>query len=97
VGPTSDVLKTPAHPYTAALISATPTPEPGASRRRIVLAGEPSSAFEPPGGCPFHPRCPAATDKCRNVAPALALHRNDVRVACHYPGTLGPTPSASPA
>ncbi len=58
------------HPYTRALISAIPEPDPARKRQRIVLAGDPPSPEAPPPGCPFHPRCPQAMDRCRSEPPA---------------------------
>jgi oligopeptide/dipeptide ABC transporter ATP-binding protein len=85
-GPSAVVMRRPLHPYTQALISAVPVPDPTAqaSRRRIILLGDPPSAGAVPAGCRFHPRCPLAQAVCRQEAPPLrsvdgALHR----VACH--------------
>jgi dipeptide transport system ATP-binding protein len=61
----------PQHPYTRALLSATPVADPAARRERIVLSGEPPSPFAPPPGCPFNPRCPQAFDRCRAEMPPL--------------------------
>ncbi|MGE4551492.1 MAG: ABC transporter ATP-binding protein [Desulfovibrionaceae bacterium] len=60
-----------AHPYSRALLSAAPAPDPDAARTRIVLRGDPPSPANPPAGCPFHPRCPEVMDICRRAAPAL--------------------------
>jgi len=76
-----------AHPYTRALISAIPVPEPRRQSTRIVLKGDVPSPINPPGGCPFHPSCPHATDRCRTEKPALrtpAPARPAHEVACHY-------------
>ena len=76
-----------AHPYTRALISAIPVAEPGRRSQRIVLQGDVPSPISPPSGCPFHPRCPHATDKCRAEKPVLRQPdpaRPDHQVACHY-------------
>ncbi len=76
-----------AHPYTRALISAIPVPEPRRQSTRIVLKGDVPSPINPPGGCPFHPRCQHATDRCRTEKPALrtpAPARPAHEVACHY-------------
>ncbi len=76
-----------AHPYTRALISAIPVPKPRRQSTRIVLKGDVPSPINPPGGCPFHPRCPHATDRCRTEKPALrtpAPARPAHEVACHY-------------
>ena len=61
----------PKHPYTRALMSAIPQPEPGGGRKRIVLDGEVPSPMNPPPGCPFHTRCPKVMDRCRSEPPAL--------------------------
>lgn len=82
-GAVAAVLRHPRHPYTAALLSAVPRIQPGA-RTRIKLPGEPASAANIPSGCPFHPRCWKAEDKCRTVVPQLdAL--DGTSVACHFP------------
>ena len=64
-GPSDEVVGNPQHPYTVALLSATPIPEPGGDRKRIVLTGDPPSPIYRPSGCRFHPRCPIARDKCK--------------------------------
>jgi len=86
-GPTEEVLARPAHPYTQALLSAVPVPDPDSQRFRIVLPGDPPSPSNPPPGCPFHPRCPhlAKDDRCRTERPLLhQLGRGEV--ACHHAG-----------
>ena len=55
------IFSAPQHPYTRALLSATPVADPAAKRERIILKGEPPSPFDPPPGCPFNPRCPLAS------------------------------------
>ena len=85
-GATDTVLHHPAHPYTAALISAIPTPDAtGARRNRVTLRGEPPSPSNPPSGCRFHTRCPKAETKCKDVRPLLVPHGSNREVACHFP------------
>ena len=84
---TDDLYKAPLHPYTKALISAIPNPDPKATNTRIVLEGDVPSPIAPPPGCTFHTRCPEATDKCRSVVPELRNVRagsgDDRKVRCH--------------
>jgi dipeptide transport system ATP-binding protein len=75
------IFGSPQHPYTRALLSATPVADPGAKRDRILLSGEPPSPFAPPPGCPFNPRCPLAFDRCRHEKPPLA-RKQGREVAC---------------
>jgi oligopeptide/dipeptide ABC transporter ATP-binding protein len=75
---------TPRHPYTQALISAIPRPDPKRRSQRIVLQGDVPSPINPPSGCPFHPRCRHATERCRTEAPALRETTPGHTVACHY-------------
>ena len=81
-----DVYRDPRHPYTRALISAIPEPNPQRVRERIVLSGDVPSPINPPSGCPFHTRCPHATERCRAEQPALreVAGRTGHTVACHY-------------
>ncbi len=91
-GPTGAVTTKPLHPYTAALLSAVPEPDPASARRRIVLPGEPPSPAAIPPGCPFHPRCPIARPRCRDEIPALFPMGGGRAAACFYPGELTPEP-----
>jgi oligopeptide/dipeptide ABC transporter ATP-binding protein len=78
------------HPYTVALVSAVPPPDPVARKRaRPVLAlGEPADPAHPPAGCHYHPRCPIARDRCRTEDPPLQEAKPGQWVACHFPGEL---------
>jgi peptide/nickel transport system ATP-binding protein len=67
----ADLYRRPTHPYTRALLSAVPVPDPQRRRERIILRGEVPSPMDPPAGCPFHPRCPWAFDRCRRETPPL--------------------------
>jgi oligopeptide/dipeptide ABC transporter ATP-binding protein len=82
------VVARPLHPYTAALVSAAPDPDPRAPGRRVRLAGDPPSAAEPPPGCPFHPRCPIARPRCREERPELLEVEPGRTVACFFPGEM---------
>ncbi len=84
LGPAVEVIERPRHPYTRALVSAIPTPNPEVerTRQRIVLAGDPPSPVNPPAGCAFHPRCPHARDVCRAAVPPLAADGPVREVAC---------------
>jgi oligopeptide/dipeptide ABC transporter ATP-binding protein len=83
-GPAEQIVEDPLHPYTKALLSAVPVPDPAVqrSRRRIVLRGEPPNPANPPSGCHFRTRCPIATAECAAVDPALVPVGPDRRVAC---------------
>ena len=79
--PREKLFAQPMHPYTQALLSATPMADPERPRERIRLKGELPSPFNPPKGCAFHPRCPLAFDKCRVDRPELRFH-GETEVAC---------------
>jgi dipeptide transport system ATP-binding protein len=81
MGSRDAIFTQPQHPYTRALLSATPVAVPGAKRERILLAGEPPSPIDPPPGCPFNPRCPLAFDRCRLEKPTLE-RKQGREVAC---------------
>jgi oligopeptide/dipeptide ABC transporter ATP-binding protein len=84
-GPTEALLSAPRHPYTVALLSAVPEPDPTLRRARIVLSGDLPSPSSPPPGCPFHTRCfhPAKDERCRTEVPELRLV-GATAAACHY-------------
>jgi oligopeptide/dipeptide ABC transporter ATP-binding protein len=87
VSPAEELYTKPIHPYTSALLAAIPIPDPEENRRRerIVVSGEPPNPINPPSGCVFHPRCPRATELCREVEPPLARYPNGHLAACHHP------------
>ena len=82
-GIAENVVNDPKHPYTQALISASPDFDSETKRKRIILSGEVPSPIDPPGGCPFHPRCPVAEDRCRVDVPAMRELADGRRTACH--------------
>src|SRR5690606_33919485 len=87
------IYKNPKHPYTQALLSAIPDPDPTRRSERIVLGGEVPSPINPPPGCPFHPRCPLATEVCRVEVPPLIPHAGcepGHLVACHHADEVRP-------
>ncbi|MFD2369742.1 ABC transporter ATP-binding protein [Brevibacillus sp. GCM10020057] len=77
------LYSTPLHPYTKALLSAVPTPDPDAVRERVILQGDVPSPANPPSGCTFHTRCPHVTEECRTVRPAFQDVGDGHFVACH--------------
>ena len=81
LGTREAIFSDPQHPYTRALLSATPVADPGAARERIILKGELPSPINPPPGCPFHPRCPLVFDKCRRENPPIETKKGRA-VAC---------------
>jgi oligopeptide transport system ATP-binding protein len=84
LGPAAGVFERPLHPYTKALVSAVPIPDPDREkqRRRVILPGDPPSPMNPPSGCAFHPRCPYAVADCSRVLPALENFDAEHRAAC---------------
>ncbi|MBY5886400.1 ABC transporter ATP-binding protein [Rhizobium ruizarguesonis] len=83
-GPAAEVFARPRHPYTAALLSATPIADPDREKTRIRLQGELPSPLKPPSGCHFNPRCWKAQDHCRQVSPELTGEGTH-QYACHFP------------
>ncbi len=97
--PTESLFQRPLHPYTQALLSAIPIPDPDLKRERIVLQGDVPSPAAPPPGCRFHTRCPAVMPVCSKVEPPLLEVRPHHLVACHlYPTPIpGDEPETLPA
>jgi dipeptide transport system ATP-binding protein len=81
IGEREKIFSSPQHPYTRALLSATPVADPAGKKERIILTGELPSPFDPPSGCTFHPRCPLAFERCRSEEPPLA-EKQGRSVAC---------------
>ncbi|MFT7773788.1 dipeptide ABC transporter ATP-binding protein [Roseateles sp.] len=85
VAPADELFRHPAHHYTRALIAAMPVPDPRRRREFVPPVGELPSPTAPPSGCHFHPRCPAATERCKREVPPLATLATGRTVACHFP------------
>jgi peptide/nickel transport system ATP-binding protein len=81
-GPVKDVLANPRHPYTRALLSVVPVPNPRLRRERVILQGETPNAADVPPGCRFHPRCPVAIEKCKEADPEYKLVGDKHQAAC---------------
>ena len=88
IGPAERVYDSPQHPYTQALLSAVPIPDPEVqrTRRRIMLTGELPSPIDPPSGCRFRTRCWRAEQRCTDTEPVLTADTDEHSVACHFPG-----------
>jgi dipeptide transport system ATP-binding protein len=85
-GTRDEIFSKPRHPYTRALLSATPVADPFREKERIVLKGELPSPIAPPPGCTFHPRCPSMTERCTKEVPEL-IDIDGCKVACFHPKT----------
>jgi len=83
VGTSQQICVNPKHPYTQALLSAVPVPDPAARKHRIVLKGDVPTPINPPSGCRFHPRCPIAVERCKTEEPLLRPLEDERQVACH--------------
>jgi oligopeptide/dipeptide ABC transporter ATP-binding protein len=92
VSPAEELYSKPIHPYTSALLSAIPIPDPNENRGRVrqTVSGEPPNPIAPPPGCRFHTRCPRATDICRRVEPQLTEYAGGHTAACHHPQNVTP-------
>ncbi|MGH2849772.1 MAG: oligopeptide/dipeptide ABC transporter ATP-binding protein, partial [Solirubrobacteraceae bacterium] len=87
VSPADELYDKPIHPYTSALLSAIPIPDPveNRARERPLVAGEPPNPIAPPSGCRFHTRCPRAAEICARVEPQLTAYAGGHLAACHFP------------
>ncbi len=97
LAPRAVLYADPLHPYTKALLSAVPQPDPNAKKSRIILRGDIPSPLNPPTGCVFHTRCPIAQFPiCKDVVPPLAEHKPGQFAACHFAGAPVPEVSEAP-
>ncbi len=87
IAPSEVIYRNALHPYTQALVSAIPVPDPSAERKRLILSGDVPSPIHPPQGCRFHTRCPFVMDRCRIVQPVLEEAADGHQVACHLIGS----------
>lgn len=85
IATSKEIYSHPVHPYTEALLSAVPIPDPNKKKKRIILKGEIPSPINPPSGCVFHTRCIYAQERCRIEAPLLIPRRDSRLAACHFP------------
>ena len=84
LGPTREVLSNPRHPYTKALVSVLPAPNPRRQRERVILSGEVPNPIDLPTGCRFHPRCPEAKDDCQKIDPDFVQVNAEHKAACLF-------------
>ena len=89
LAPAEALYHAPRHPYSEALLNAVPVPDPDRPRNRPFVKGEVPSAFDPPPGCHFHPRCPYAQDICSRERPAFVDQGNGHFAACHFSDQVG--------
>ena len=89
LAPSKDLYKRPLHPYSQALLSASPMPDPKRKHKRIILKGDVPSPIDPPSGCRFHTRCIYARDLCSRKEPALREIESRHMAACHFAGEMG--------
>jgi oligopeptide transport system ATP-binding protein len=96
LGPAVEVFERPIHPYTKALVSAVPIPDPEREkhRQRIILAGDPPSPINPPAGCTFHPRCPYVQEACKAAYPPFIDYTPTRRATCIRLHEINPPPAA---
>ena len=82
IGPTQEVLANPQHPYTKALLSVVPVPNPRLRRERVILQGETPNPIHLPSGCRFHPRCPVVIERCKTEDPKYVEVGKSHQAAC---------------
>jgi peptide/nickel transport system ATP-binding protein/oligopeptide transport system ATP-binding protein len=82
IGTTAQVLKSPQHPYTRALLSVVPVPNPTLRRKMVILSGETPNPVDLPGGCRFHPRCPVVMEACKESDPPFVELEKGHQAAC---------------